>query len=186
MPTVKRSKRLFLSEKAITRMQTITIVIVLVVAIAAVYLVTRLPAVGPENGSDGNGAKDNGNEEPLLQPADLTVGQIMVNPVQAGKFFRAWVGIGNIGEVKSGSYHLRVWIEDVSRGDTYPQHYDVEDPMDPTPQNQYIIVWESETVAVNYEGSYILYAEITPIDFEDGDPTNNQYGWAFEASAFSG
>jgi hypothetical protein len=163
-----------LSEKAITRMQALA-VIILVVAIAAGFIIAPQLTLGPGGGSDGsNDNGSNGTGNGAGQP-DLKISNIGTEPYppQVGELFFIQVRVTNIGEAKSGSYKLDVLVNDKANQISYVVALKVD--QSPLESGEYRLwdKWIAVGQELKYEGYHTLYALITPVGFEDGDNSNN-------------
>jgi hypothetical protein len=123
--------------------------------------------------------KDNTNNDKEYQITvvapdlpDLAIVSILVFPQQpqAGKMFYAEVNVKNIGNIASGDYDIAIHIKDISRGYVYPIGTFRRGPIQP---GQQYVVWMSDMVRVNDPGSFQLWAEINPFQFDDEDDDNN-------------
>ena len=113
--------------------------------------------------------------------ADLTiaaveVGQIEGQPVQAGKPFRLNIYVKNIGVKASGEYDVKIYIQDVSRGSTYPVGTFRQRSMQPGEQWS---VYSSVNRMVNFPGTHKVVAEVVPFLWTETNLSNNLKEYSF-------
>lgn len=109
---------------------------------------------------------------------DLVISAIEVFPTQpeAGIQFAVNVYVQNAGQAASGEYDLAIFIQDVSRGSTYPIGTFRREGLQP---GEDIVAYSSTDRLVNFSGSHQVHVEIQPFLFEDGNTQNNTSIWAF-------
>jgi len=113
---------------------------------------------------------------PATKP-DLEISNIGTEPYppKVGELFFIQVRVINIGEAKSGSYKLDVLIHDKTNQYSYGIAGQVDQgPLEPG-EDRLWDKWIPVGGELKWEGHHTLYAEVTPVGFEDGDNSNNKF-----------
>jgi hypothetical protein len=162
------------SDSAIAKVKAVVLVILACVLIVAVIYF----------GSQALNFSGSPTVTPTPPPgsADLQVSNIEVTPVQPREqeVFQYHVWMLNTGESRSGSYDLNIDVLDTTHGQHYYKGPFRLGPVDPTSSNQAVLVYEGDCLPNDY-GMYEIWAEIVPVDFEDGNEANN----IFTSESFS-
>lgn len=132
----------------------------------------------------GNGGEKTTTTTTTTTPPDLAdlkiagfdVMQIEGQPIKAGQEFALNVIVMNIGSKSSGTYNVKLHIEEVSSGSIYPIGTFLKDPMHPGEQ---YAVYSSVNRMVNNPGIHRVVAEIVPLGWEDANLSNNTTNYDF-------
>ncbi len=142
-------------------------VIIFTNCILILILTSCLPVLGCINRDDTIPSPDLAD----LKIAGINVmPQIEWHPVFVAEEFGLNVTVRNIGTKSSGSYNVKLHIEEVSSGLIYPIGTFSKDPM---PPGEIHTVYSSIDRVVNNPGIHRVKVEIIPIGWEDADPSNN-------------
>ncbi len=164
-----REKSVINSDLAISKVKAVSLVVLACVLVAVIVYF----------GSQALNFSGFPATSPTSQPglADLQISNIEVvteQPREQEVFqFRVWMM--NTGESRSGSYDLNIDVIDTTHGQHYYRGTHRLGPVDPSYlTNQAVLVYEGDCQP-NDPGLYQISAQVTPVDFQDGDKNNNSF-----------